>query len=563
MKPRNSGVGVQVSQQPRGATRWAIWGPSVVVALASWVWVLCHLDPGGSYPSLPAGPGLTIDETFNVQQGVILVEALRAYGVGIVLPEAVQDVFSPPLHLPDHPPLGRFWLGLHHHLVWALAPPQSPEGLFVTACARAGSATALALLILLLGVYAAHWYGPLAGGLTAASVWLVPRLIGHAHLAALETCTNLTCTAAVLAVAAGWTRTPTAPSSRMVVATGVVFGLALLTKIQAILLPVPIVLWAFWHWRNAAWRPLLLWGATGCVVFFLGWPWLWLDPVGHLGQYLKGAADRVELSVWFLGHRYTDRSVPLAYVPVTVLATLPVWLLVLGGIGSRRGSADSSTPQQVGDQLILWSAVWPILLFTLPQVPVYDSERLWLFAVPLWLLVAGRGTALVLERLARRWPTRRQVVAGVVIGLVAVQIVWLNRGAPIYLSANSGAVGGMRGAAGLDLERNYWGDAITRPLLEAVVRELPRNQTIALVPVLHQFQAEELWRQSPLLRQHGTRVIAYDPEQPPPDYLLLYQRRADLPADLRQPTDIWEPVWEQAQSGVVLSGLYRRRPEQP
>ena len=94
-----------------------------------------------------------MDEVFNVQQGVFLAEAVRTHGVWLMDPQNLREVFSPPLHLPDHPPLGRFWLGVHHQVMWWLAPPTDPDGPFVVACARPGSATAFALTVLLVGVY--------------------------------------------------------------------------------------------------------------------------------------------------------------------------------------------------------------------------------------------------------------------------------------------------------------------------------------------------------------------------------------------------------------------------
>ena len=52
----------------------AYWPVMVVALLACWISIVTCLDPAGSYPSLPEGPGLTVDEIFNVQQGVILVK---------------------------------------------------------------------------------------------------------------------------------------------------------------------------------------------------------------------------------------------------------------------------------------------------------------------------------------------------------------------------------------------------------------------------------------------------------------------------------------------------------
>lgn len=519
---------------------------------------------------MPQGPGLTIDETFNVQQGVILVEAFRAYGVGLFTPDALQEVFSPPLHLPDHPPLGRLWLGVHHHLVWWWAPPQQPEGPFVTACARAGSATAFALTILLVGCCATAWYGEWAGVMTALACVLLPRWLGHAHLAALESITNLTCTAAVLAVVTWWNPKPP-PTFKVAALTGIVLGLALLTKIQGVLVPIPVIVWACLRWRERALLPLVIWGGTGCLVFFVGWPWLWLNPVEHLSQFLRGATDRVALSVWLAGEKYTDKTVPFYYPALYFWWTIPLTLQWLGGVGclARAESAESSrvgtswlmnrwSPREL---LLVTSALWPLCFFGLPGVPVYDCERLWLAVLPLWAILVGRGSACVLRWGERWWTQGTPYFIAIFLGIAVLQMVASQRFAPLYLSYYGGTTWGMTGAARWNLEHNYWGDAITRSLLQEVVRQIPADSEVAMTPVLHQFQTEELWRQSPILRRHGTRIVPYEAARMSHDYVLMFARYADLPAEFHGDHPQWEAVSEVEVDGVPLAGLYRRRSE--
>lgn len=545
-----------------------VYRAPLLIAGLAWLFIVSHLDPAGSYPGMPAGPGLTVDETFNVQQGVILVEACRAYGVGLLAPEALQEVFSPPLHLPDHPPLGRFWLGVHHHLAWWWAPPLQPEGPFVTACARAGSATAFALTLLLVGCCATAWYGEWAGVMTSLACVLMPRWLGHAHLAALESMTNLTCTAALLAVVAWWHLKPP-PSFKVAVLTGGVLGLALLTKIQAVLVPIPVIVWACWRWRERALLPLIVWGGTGCLVFFLGWPWLWLNPVEHLTQYLRGATDRAALSVWLAGEKYTDKTAPFYYPALYFWWTIPLTLQFLGGVGCLGKGENATSSEQVGSWLSEWwspregllvtSALWPLCFFGLPGVPVYDCERLWLTALPLWAVLVGRGSAIVWRWGERWWENGTPYFVPMFLGVAVLQIVTTQRFAPMYLSYYSGTTWGMTGVAHWNLERNYWGDAITRTLLEDVVRTVPSGSEVAMTPVLHQFQTEELWRQSPILRQHGCRIVPYDPEHQSHDYVLLFARDADLPNEFHGDHPQWEAVCEVEVGGVPLAGLYRRR----
>ena len=122
---------------------WPLWAAPALIAALAFVAVVAAIDPGGDYPDAPQGPGLTIDESFNVEQGVRLVEGLRAWFVGeVTLREIFGDVRDIPnsqigYHNPDHPPLGRLWLGLWHHLTAGVVPSSqhATHHPFITACA--------------------------------------------------------------------------------------------------------------------------------------------------------------------------------------------------------------------------------------------------------------------------------------------------------------------------------------------------------------------------------------------------------------------------------------------
>jgi hypothetical protein len=549
---------------------WTAWRPyvgPVVVAAGAWLWIVCHLDPAGSYPGMPQGPGLTVDETFNVQQGVILVEAVRTYGIGLTEPRVLKEVFTPPLHLPDHPPLGRWWLGVHHHLVWWLFPPKDPDGPFVTACARAGSATAFALTILLVGWCSTAWYGGWSGLMTSLGFLLLPRMFGHAHLAALESMTTLTWTAAVLAIGMGWDRAAP-PTWRTAMWTGAIFGLALLTKIQAILIPLPILLYGIGRWRRRSLIPFAIWAGTGFVVFFIGWPWLWFDPVEHLSQYLGGAANRATLSVWLWGEQYTDRTVPRLYTLVNWFSTVPVKVHFLAWLGWMTSPAAKSFDPELqpfrqkwtpGEFLMGAMTFWPLLVFSLPGVPVYDCERLWLPSLALLMLFFGRGADHVVRRFTAWHAPLKNYARAFLLTVTLWQALTVGSVGPAYLSYYTGALGGTRRAQITKLEMNYWGDAVSRSLLEQLTEIVPRGTTVAMTPVLHQFQCAELMRQSPILRRHGIKLVALDPQiDPAPEYVLLFRRFADLPPEWRGTPDGYSVAAEVTRSGVQLAAVYQK-----
>jgi hypothetical protein len=415
------------------------------------------------------------------------------------------------------------------------------------------------------------------------SLLLMPRVFGHAHLAALETCIGLTYLIAILVVARTWTGRAPVPAlgSRSGIAVswwfaamaGIALGGAMLTKIQGVLLVVPVSVWAFAHWRLRGVRPLLIWGLVGLATFFLFWPWLWFDPVGRFQEYLGRTTQRVELNVWYFGQRYADRDVPWHFPAIMFLSTVPIGLQLLGFLGVF-GGRDPIWKERPA-QLLLGAIVFPLVLFSLPRIAVYDGDRLFLVVFPLWAIVIGRGGALAWQRLAEKIePARASTNAGKPAGLpklrsgrlvltccfVALQGWGIVATWPCFLSYYNITVGGLRGAKRLGLELDYWGEAVTRDFLERVVQTVPDGARIDVAPVLHQFQLSEMIVQSPVLRHRGIVLSPYDRDAPMhSDYLIVFGRMADLSPHLRKLIEAAPAVIEVRRRGVRLAGLFDTR----
>lgn len=592
---------------------WRLFAVPALLALGAGLAGLLTLDPAGEYGGAFYGPGVTVDESFNIGQGVRLVRTLDAWLLGEL---TLKEVFGEPedlgpgalagYHLPDHPPLGRLAIGIAHDLTRAWVPPREQLPTLSTACARTASAVGFALLVFLIAVFARANDGPAAGLTAGIALLLMPRVFGHAHLAALETPICLAYCTAVLGVAWVWGRrsSPEVPlpgqsgdpgrhfsgasvgegtndPSRMTKGaaristlesrpaparsppprwttaawTGLLLGLALLTKIQAILLPIPVAAWALWHWRRKAIGPLVIWGAVGSIVFFAGWPWLWLDPAEHVRQYFGRATERQVLSVWYFGRKFADRQVPWHFPAVMFLTTVPVGLHLLAGM--RLLDRNRPIWKDARLQLVLLAVVFPLVVFSLPGVAVYDGERLFLVAFPLWAVVVGSGGQRAFEWLAQRWGRRKSL--GIAAAFLALQAGGVAALHPCYLSYYNLLVGGLRGADALGLEPTYWGDSLTRPLLQEVAEAVPAGGTVAVSPVLHQFQLADLLEQSPVLRRRGIRLIPFEPHEPPPRFVLIFRRLADLPPELHAPPPDFHPLAEVRRDGVLLAALYEVR----
>lgn len=592
-------------------SRFSIPRPTspLLIAVLATAAVIGTIDPAGSYPELGEGPGITLDEVFNVEMGVYQWHALREHGWRLWTPAVRDRIFvdgpGKPYN-PDHPPLGRVWLGFWHDVARWLWPPVETGAQTVTACARVGSAIAFGITIWLIGTFAGRWFGSTAGWSSALCYALMPRVFGHAHLAALETCTNLAFLAPILFVGQKWGATnpadgqPLRPQHEWLCAilVGVLIGAAFLTKIQAVLLPIPIAVWTLIRWRGRGLAWLSVAGIVTAAMFFFGWPWLQIDPFAHVHEYLGRGVERQTLYCWYFGQRYADVDIPWHYPFVMFFMTLPLGTLVLGAAGfSRRlrrirgeqsgavfGStamaalvpnAPESQTLRTGERqraaqsssaitrtaLLGAMLVFVLTFFAMPGITVYDGERLFLIVYPLFAMAAGAGTQSLHQYLLKYFSQAGST--GVTLLFLAAQsivIFWLH---PCELSYyNCGA--GLAGANLLGLERTYWQDSFTRSFWRDVVRQVPKGTTLYLAPVLHPNQGLDLLLQSPILAAHNVKIAAYDdPLRDRIRYVIVFRRRADQWASLEPAPVGGKLLAEVTRSGVQLAALYELAPPAP
>jgi hypothetical protein len=465
---------------PIPAGRRPLAGPVLVAALATVAAILTSLPEWG-------GPGVTCDEPYHVGYGKRLVAAWRHQGLKFFLPANIRQNFDwasnpPPNAPPAHPPLGNWLLGWAHHLVDPY--PDDPTVISVAA-PRFVAALFFGLLVLLVGLATLRMAGPLAGTVAAAGVFLVPRVFGHAHLAALDMLTTFWFVAAVLAVIEADAR---GGKWWHFLIAGIIWGLAMLTRLTGVLVAPPVAVWMLWRLRLRAVVPLVFWGLAGLVTFFVGWPWLWLDPLGRIRQFLDTATNRVSIHVFYAGSVWgdaPDHQAPWHYVPVMFAVALPLGLLVLGllGVWARRRLREGAP----GYWLVMGSLALVLVAFSWPGRPIYDGVRLFLMAFPLWAVSVGIGAKWVTEQ----WPLRRwspPVRMGAIVALVAIQGIGLILYHPCYLSHYSLLVGGLPEAERLGFEVTYWGDSVTEDLFQALAPQA-KGQVILFGPSLAPYQS--------------------------------------------------------------------------
>jgi len=545
------------------------WGPPIVAALALAA-TLATLTPG------QGGPGIGCDEPYHAALGKRLVDGLLSQGLAFLSPENIPRNFSWPEDGPPvQAPLGHLLLGVCERvfgpgLAWVPSIP----------AARFAPAVALAALTLLIGCFVQRRHGPLAGTVAAASVVLVPRLFAHGHFAALDLLVACFSVAALLAVVAAASK----PRWWRLGLAGGVWGLAMLVKLQGVLVAPPVVVWLLWRFRRRAVVPIAAWLTGGLLMLMAGWPWLWLDPLGHLSRYLFSGTGRTPVHVFYFGRVWDDVATPWHYPLLMVLVTLPVGLLVFGMVGmvqtTRRRRpegpdaasdrknppetpAEADRPDESGETLLLGVIGWTLLVFAIPGVPVYDGMRLMLVVYPLWAVFVGIGAGWAADH--RRWGAIQPSIRAAAIGLIILLQgagVWLYR--PCWTSHYSYAVGGLSGASRLGFEVNYWGDCVLPAILRRAAR-VADGEPVIFAPSLATFQVSAVEMSEPLLGRTGTRLIGWDAARPElvdhARYAIIYRRRADM-TRVRPLTEGSAVVDELRVRGVWLTRLVRL-PERP
>ncbi|HCO26971.1 MAG TPA: hypothetical protein DIT97_29655, partial [Gimesia maris] len=251
-----------------------------------------------------------------------------------------------------------------------------------------------------------------------------------------------------------------------------------------------------------------------------------------------------------------DRDLPWHYAWVMLLTTVPVGLLIGSGFGVAKLWRDFKTDQQKrpsGELLLFLSMLWPLILFTLPGITVYDGVRLFLMVFPLLAILIGLGAKTVISWLTRRFGQRIAITA--VTLLLLSQFTGSILYAPCWLSYYSLLTGGLSGADQLGMEATYWGDSLTADLLGEVVQEVPDNSIIQIAPILHPAWLQML-QETPEIKRKGIQLVPFESERPVSPYVLYFQRNPYLPELLQpQSSDRWTVVKEVTRQQVALGRL--------
>ncbi len=414
------------------------------------------------------GPGLTVDEPLDVRPGRSYITTIRNEGLRFFQPKVVNRVFR---DNAEHPPLGRWLLGIASMLgepFEVLWKGPDPTGHYVLA-GRLAPAVAFAVLVSVVTLTAGRRWGLPAGVAAGFALVAMPRVFAHAHLAALDTFLSLFWTVALLA---GERSIQSSKPLRDMAIAGAFWSLALLTKIHAWCLMPILIAWAFLQLPpRRALGAMVIWTLVGVSLYWLGWPWLWHDPLSRMRAYMGTGVARPTILVQYFGRVFADRDAPWHYPWFYFAATVPLGLQLLGGLGVVQGWRNRRAD---AFPLLLAGTIVAFLILFSTSVPVYDGERLFLHVFPAWSLLIGLGFGTVWNhfRSNHLWSKLRIILVGFLLAQ-GYGTVLLH---PFGLSFFNGLAGGLSGARErLGLELTYWNDPVDQVLLDRLARDWPNG----------------------------------------------------------------------------------------
>lgn len=429
--------------------------------------------------------GVTWDEPWYFHASDIEIHWLANLGRNLLrgkLAESLQDKVIvaawhwDPLHVP-HPPFSRILSGLSKAFFSSFMDKfvayRLPPALF------------FALLVTVMYLWMSQIFDRMTGLFSALSLVLMPNLFGFAHFAV----TDMPLTALwFLTVYCFWRGLK---DWRWSIALGVVWGLALSTKFPALLIPIPLFLWAHIYHRRFYYNNVFSMAFLSPLVMVASNPYLWHNtPIRFLEFLYEGLArgyrPETNYTIFFFHQHYASSTVPRYYPFFMTAVTVPEAVLFLSFIGVL--ALWWMKPQRQIIVLLLLNAALVLGMGLLPGAVLHDVNRLMLPVLPYIVGLAGCGFFLLVRFMMKASPRvailqRITDLRPKLIGLLALLFLFpaaldLFAYHPYELSYYNRLVGGIRGAYARGLEVTYFMEAFTPGFLDHLNRSLPPNAVV-------------------------------------------------------------------------------------
>jgi len=407
-----------------------------------------------------------------------------------------------------HPPLGKLWIGLWTYF-FEKSFPQDPVRAYYIGIigARFGASVLFSILAVAIFAFARGIAGDGVGFLSALIFLFLPRIFLHAHIAALDVPMTL------MWLLAAWAFLKAMERRSWVFWAGFFFGLALLTKVNAFLLPLALWPWGLICYKKKAVPAIISMLVVGTLLFIGLWPRMWLGPFEIFRLYILDKIARTIVPVFYLGETYRDSYAPWHYPFVLTFVTVPAGLLI-GFILETFKVIRGKSVRFAG--FLLWNVIAVLVGASLPGVAKYDGVRLYLPLFPFLSILSALG-------INRVWKFLRGKISRPLVPWFIAALFLFSQFSPALLlfpynlSYYNGLVGWGRGASRLGFETTYWGEACDERILLYLRESLPEGSTVSFEGI-GQLTAEfaNLWL------KEDVRIVYIEEE---PDFIVLLMRQ--------------------------------------
>ena len=393
-----------------------------------------------------------------------------------------------------------------------------------------------AIFIVAFFLFLANRYAPGCAFAALALLFTSPRIWYDAMVNVKDFPEMILFTLAATAYFIAWER----DSMGWYAGAGVLCGLALATKANALFLPVIVMVFALVTRRVRA-AKLAASFAIGLAVMFAVWPWLWPDPIGRLRQNLDYVAGRT---------MYTPASMTTSPLAMIAFTTQPLFLLLM-----IAGIVLALIRRRPLDQfLLIWIAVLVARLLV-PGAANFDVVRHFLELFPPLAALAG-AALLKLERRVVLAVAALAVLPGLagIVRMHPFEDAYWNVLTPSRTFPQSG---------------EYWATSY-RQGIEWLNRHAPPHSALA-VPIAEQTVAivapVRLRRDIELVR-YAPAVPPYDPDRLPhlvqraqrqPVFVMFIRRDENGNELTRACIGGLKPVAQWSRGGVPLMEIYSLR----
>ena len=469
----------------------------------------------------------------------------------------------------EHPPLDKMVSGW----VWEAAHNVVDDLL----AHRLANILLVSLMVALLFHMMALELGQIAGWATAAALLTMPRFFFHAHLAALD----VPAACMIVIVTYVFWRTKESARFRHTLLLGIVYGLAIATKVNAVFILPTLFLWALIFRRKSYILIRLVLAALIGVLLFVGiWPWLYYNTVNRLRDYLTFfTVSHERIAQYFLGRTLTPP--PWNFPFVMIWAVIPLGTTLLYFLGILR--AFFRRRDRAFCAMLALNALVPLIILATGKSLAYDDDRLFMPAFPFLAALAGVGFSwlvyllkLFFQRIHRPAFATLLSAAAAVLFLIT-PILGIVTFYPHLLSYYSESVGGLPGAAKLGLETTYWSESY-REAVDYINQNAQGGDSVWVEPATYDILV--YYQIHGILRDDVSIAITYDTNPQTvfgtsvpfhevavsytqATFVIIQYHQSYLYDSNGQPVDVakWmsdlKPVYRAERQGVPIMDIYR------